>query len=125
MWAEYGPLAAALAAALAAVLAYLTSRSKQPVDEATARKIKTEIEKGQRDNELAKARGDARRDRHIIRLDKWGFEKVMPWSRRATTIVTEQNELLVELAARANIPYEPKSLEPLPAMPQIDDDEDE
>lgn len=120
---EYAPLIAAAAALGVAALAWLSSRKKPQVDEATAAKIKTEIEKDQEATKQEKARADVRRDRHIVRLEKWGFEKVMPWGRRAATVVDEQNELLVELAARANPPidYVPKQLAPFPEMPQIDD----
>lgn len=123
MLTEYGPLFAALGAVIVAILAWLSSRKKPQVDVATAEKIKTEIEQGQEANRQAKARADVRRDRHIVRLEKWGFEKVMPWGRRAATIVDEQNELLVELAARSDPPIEftPKQLAPFPEMPQIDD----
>lgn len=120
--AEYGPLFGSCAAVVAAVLAWLSSR-KPKLDAKQVEKLTTEIEKGQEANRQEKARADVRRDRHIVRLEKWGFERVMPWGRRAATIVDEQNELLVELAARAEPPieYTPKTLAPFPEMPQIDD----
>lgn len=123
MLADYGPLFAAGAAVIAAILAWMSSR-KPKLDAAQVDKLKSEIEKDQETNRQEKARADIRRDRHIVRLEKWGFEKVMPYARRAATIVDEQNVLLVELAARADPPiqYAPKQLAPLPDMPQIDDE---
>jgi hypothetical protein len=123
MLTDYAPLIAALGAIVVAVLAWLSSR-KPKLDAAQVDKIKTEVEQGQEANRQEKARADVKRDRHIVRLEKWGFEKVMPWARRASTIVDQQNELLVELAARAVPPIEftPKTLAPLPDMPQIDDE---
>jgi hypothetical protein len=124
MLTEYGPLFAACGAVIAAFLAYLASRKPKTLTDTEVDKLKTEIKKGQLDNEAAKALADIKRDRHITRLEKWGFEKVMPWSRRASAVIEEQNRALVELTARENIPYTPHVLEPLAAMPQIDDVDD-
>jgi hypothetical protein len=121
MLTEYGPLIAAIGAIIASVLAYLSSR-KPKIDQAQVEKIKTEIEQAQEKTRQEKAKADVRRDRHIVRLETWGFEKVMPWGRRAAVVVDEQNALLVELADRANIEYSPKHLAPFPEMPQIDDE---
>lgn len=122
MLTEYGPLFAAIGAVIAAFLAYLASRKPKTLTDTEVDKLKTEIKKGQLDNEAAKALADVRRDRHILRLEKWGVEKVMPWGRRAASVVDEQNALLVELAVRADIPYTPHKLAPFPDMPQIDDE---
>lgn len=120
-WTEYAPALASLAAITAAVLAYLSSR-KPKLDDAQVAKIKTEIEKDQEANRQEKARADVKRDRHIVRLEEWGFALVRPWGRRAAVVVDEQNDLLVQLAERAGIPYEPKTLAPFPEMPQIEDE---
>lgn len=119
--AEFGPLFAALAAVIAAVLAYMSSR-RPKVDAATAAKIKAEIEAGQLKTQQEKALADARRDRYIVRFEKWAFEKVRPAWHKAVVQNDEQNAVLCELAARAGIPYEPKTLPELPDPPMIDDD---
>jgi hypothetical protein len=121
MLADYGPIAASLAAIIVALLAWLSSR-KPKLDDAQVDKIKTEIEQGQEANRQDKARSDIKRDRHIVRLEQWGFERVMPWGRRAATVVDTQNALLAELASRAGIEYHPQTLAPFPEMPQIDDE---
>lgn len=118
---ELAPLVGSFVALVGACLAYRASR-KPKLDEAQVNKLKTEIDAAQETTRQEKARADVRRDRHIVRLEQWGFEKVMPWGRRAATVVDEQNVLLVELASRANIEYTPHKLAPFPEMPQIDDD---
>lgn len=121
MLAEYGPLFAALAAVIAAVLAYLSSR-KPKIDQATADKIKTEIEAGQLKTQQEKALADAKRDRYIVRFEKWAFEKVRPAWHKAVVQNDEQNIVLAELCGRAGIQYEPKTLPELPDPPMIDDE---
>ena len=118
---EYAPIIAAGGAIIVALLAWHSSR-KPKLDAAQVDKIKAEIAKDENAAKQESARANAKRDRHIVRLEQWGFEMVRPWGRRAAIVVDEQNDLLVELAARANIPFEPKHLAPFPEMPQIDDD---
>lgn len=121
MLTEYGPLGAALAAALAAVLAYLASRRRPQLAPEQADKLRSEIANDQLARDKQREQANITRDRHIVRMEKWGFEIVRPWSRKAATIIGDQNDLLVELAARAEIDYTPTQLEPLAEMPQIDD----
>ncbi|MGK2880616.1 MAG: hypothetical protein ACSLE6_07405 [Mycobacterium sp.] len=111
---DWAPLAAAVVAIVAAANAWHSSRKKPQLDAVSIDKVRAEINK-------ESAAANARRDRHLLRMENWGFEKVIPWSRRAVTVIDDQNSLLVELAARASIPYTPHVLEPLPEMPQIDD----
>ena len=126
MLTEWGPLAAALAAVIAAGFAYRSSvkatKSKQPVDEATANKIREELRTDQLTNDEKKAVADRKRDRHIIALEEWAFREVRPKWRVASGIVDELNVLLVQLAQRANLPFEPKHMPELAPMPEINDD---
>lgn len=101
-------------AVLASAAAILKSRKQPQLDGVNVDKIKGEISR-------ESAEANAKRDRHIIRLEAWAFEKVRPCWRAAVIIVDQQNDLLVKLAARAKIEYEPRHLPELPEMPQIDD----
>jgi hypothetical protein len=107
-----GGTAMAIATSATAVL---QSRRKPQLDGVNVDKIKGEISK-------ESAAVNAKRDRHIIRLEAWAFEKVRPAWRAAVIIVDEQNDALVKLCAQSHITYSPKHLPDLPEMPQIDDD---
>lgn len=122
MLADWAPVLATLGALVAAFLAYLSSRRKPAVDEQTANKIKTEIQREQQTAASEKALADAKRDRHITRLENWGFQLVRPWGRLATSIIEEQNDVLVKLCGQSSIPFTPRHLDPMPEMPQFTDE---
>jgi hypothetical protein len=76
MLTEYGPLFAACGAVIvAAFLAYLASRKPKTLTDTEVDKLKTEIKKGQLDNEAAKALADIKRDRHIHPPGEVGFRE--------------------------------------------------
>jgi N-methylhydantoinase A/oxoprolinase/acetone carboxylase beta subunit len=118
---EYAPVLAAFGALLAAVQAWRVSRNKPQVDEATAEKIKSEISKEQESAQQERALGNAKRDRYLVRLENWAYTKVRPAWHKAVVQNDEQNRLLVELAARAELEFTPKQLPELPDPPRFDD----
>ena len=118
---EYGPIFAAVAAVIAALLAWHSSR-KPKVDAAQVEQIESEIEKDQESVNLERAKANAKRDRHIVRLENYLFAEVRPWGRQAVVLNGEQNDIIVAMAARMDIEYSPKRLPPFPEMPTIDDE---
>ena len=118
---EYAPILASLGAVAMAVQSWRVSRNKPKVDEVTAEKIKTEIARDQETARLESSKANARRDRHLVRLENWAYTKVRPAWRIAVQVNERQNALLVELAARAEMSFVPQELPELPDPPLIED----
>lgn len=107
---EWLQVAGTVGAILIAVFAWIQNRRKPKLDEATTENIRQTVKKQADEN-------NARRDRRLLDLEKWGFERVMPWGRTAVAVVDKMCDLIREDRATLGLEMPEIYLPPFPDMP--------